>query len=98
MVFSSTAFLFAFLPAVLALYFLVPARFREGRNLILLAFSLFFYFYGEPKGIFVMLLSIAINYAAAWLIDRPGARHRRLLLAAAVAVNLGISCSTTSWP
>ena len=92
MVFSSTAFLFAFLPAVLALYFLVPARFREGRNLILLAFSLFFYFYGEPKGIFVMLLSIAINYAAAWLIDRPGARHRRLLLAAAVAVNLGILC------
>ena len=56
MVFSSMLFLFGFLPAVLAVYFLVPKRFRQARNLVLLAFSLFFYAVGEPKYIFVMLL------------------------------------------
>ena len=42
MVFSSISFLFVFLPLLLAVYFLLPARLREGRNLVLLLFSLFF--------------------------------------------------------
>ena len=40
MLFSSIPFAFYFLPAVLALYFVVPFRFK---NAVLLAFSLFFY-------------------------------------------------------
>ena len=43
MVFSSLSFLFLFLPALLAVYFLVPRRYREGRNAVLLLFSLGFY-------------------------------------------------------
>ena len=43
MVFSSISFLFVFLPLLLAVYFLLPARLREGRNLVLLLFSLFFF-------------------------------------------------------
>ena len=53
MVFSSTLFLFVFLPVVLLLYYLVKPCFQNG---ILLLASLLFYAYGEPKFIFVMLL------------------------------------------
>ena len=42
MVFSSLSFLFLFLPALLAVYYLVPRRYREVRNAVLLLFSLGF--------------------------------------------------------
>ena len=45
MLFSSNVFLFAFLPAVLMTYYLVPRHFRTP---VLLIFSLFFYGWGEP--------------------------------------------------
>ncbi len=90
MVFSSTLFLFVFLPAVLLLYYLVKPRFQNG---ILLLASLLFYAYGEPKFIFVMLLSIALNYLFALLIAHE--KHQtqpwcRFWMAAAVCSNLGI--------
>ena len=53
MVFSSLTFLFAYLPLTLALYFLTPPR---GRNFLLLAASLFFYGWGEPVYVSIMLL------------------------------------------
>ena len=46
MLFSSITFLFYFLPILLIVYFVVPKKFK---NLVLFIFSLFFYFYGEPK-------------------------------------------------
>mgnify|MGYP001203733514 len=46
MLFSSIPFLYYFLPLVLAVYFLTPARFR---NAVLLLASLIFYAWGEPK-------------------------------------------------
>lgn len=86
MVFSSFAFLFLFLPAVLVCYFLIPPRFRSARNLILLLFSLCFYLYGEPKGIGVMLGVIALSYVSAVVLDRTKTtRVRRLLMIAAIA-------------
>lgn len=90
MVFSSTLFLFVFLPVVLLLYYLVKPRFQNG---ILLLASLLFYAYGEPKFIFVMLLSIVLNYLFALLIAHE--KHqtppwRRFWMAAAVCCNLGI--------
>ncbi len=90
MVFSSTLFLFVFLPLVLLLYYLVKPQFQNG--LLLLA-SLLFYAYGEPKFIFVMLFSIAMNYLLALLIasKKFEAPHwRRFWMAAAVCGNLGI--------
>ena len=54
MLFSSISFLYYFLPAVLVLYFLVPFKFK---NLVLLAASLFFYFYGEPVYVILMVVS-----------------------------------------
>ena len=66
MVFSSTVFLFLFLPIVLALYFIVN---RPLKNIVLLAASLFFYAWGEPKYVLIMLLSIVLNYIFALLVD-----------------------------
>ena len=66
MVFSSITFLFAFLPSVLLAYYISP---RAVKNLILLVFSLFFYAWGEPKYIILMVLSIVIGYAMGVTID-----------------------------
>ena len=67
MIFSSLTFLFAYLPLTLAVYFLVPLRWR---NLILLLVSLFFYGWGEPVYITIMLLSILIDYTHGLLVEK----------------------------
>lgn len=59
MVFSSIPFLYYFLPLVLLIYYLVP---KKGKNLVLLIFSCVFYFYGEPKYIWLLLFSCVANY------------------------------------
>lgn len=59
MVFSSITFLFYFLPLLLLIYFLVP---EKCKNPVLLAASLLFYAWGEPVYIFLMLLSILVNF------------------------------------
>lgn len=62
MLFSSTTFLFIFLPIVLAVYFICPRKIRNG---VLLLASLLFYAWGEPKYILVMLATILVNYVLA---------------------------------
>ena len=59
MVFSSIPFLYYFLPAALLLYYLTPSR---GKNLVLLAESLFFYGYGEPRLLLLMAGDILQGY------------------------------------
>ena len=74
MVFSSLVFLLFFLPALLLVYYLVPARFRGLRNLILLGASLFFYWWGAGPLVLLMVLSISVNYVGGLLAgqrDRP---------------------------
>ncbi len=67
MLFSSIIFLYYFLPILLITYFVVPKKFK---NIVLLVFSLLFYFYGEPNYIYVLLLTCFINYVAALLIEK----------------------------
>lgn len=67
MVFSSTIFLFFFLPLTLMGYYILP---RKGRNTFLLLVSLFFYAWGEPNFILVMLFSIFMNYIFGLLVDK----------------------------
>ncbi len=67
MVFSSTTFLFVFLPVVLAFYFLPLFRKNEGRNLtyknaVLCVSSFLFYAWGEPVYIILMILSVVFNF------------------------------------
>ncbi len=89
MVFSSLVFLSVFLPAVLLLYWLLPSI--AGKNILLLAGSLLFYAYGEPVYVFLMAASSLFHYACALWICRYSS-WRRVILAAAVIVNLGLLC------
>ena len=84
MVFSSIIFAGAFLPAVFLLNLPLPIG---ASNLLLLAASLLLYAWGEPVYVLMLLGCIALNYALGRLIARG--RHKRALLAAAVAANLG---------
>ena len=68
MVFSSMTFVPLFLPLVLVLYY--ATRHPGIRNGVLLAFSLLFYAWGEPKWIFVMLLTVTVNYLCGLAISR----------------------------
>ena len=87
MVFSSTTFLFLFLPALLVAYFC-----RKGirwRNGVLLVFSLIFYSFGEPVWVLGMIGVTLINYFVALKIHRTKRkRTRKLLLAAGVVTSL----------
>ena len=87
MVFSSILFLFIYLPVVLAVYYIVPARFR---NLWLFAVNLVFYGWGEPVYILLMLFSIVLNYVSGRLIDRfrENRRRARTVLTVNTVVNL----------
>ena len=67
MLFSSIPFLYYFLPLVLAVYFLVP---KKGKNLVLLIASLFFYFYGEPVYVLLMIGACLSSYIHGLLIHR----------------------------
>ena len=89
MVFSSTIFLFAFLPLFLAVYFALP--WRSVKNVVLLAFSLVFYAWGEPVYVWLMVGSICANWVFALLIDRSGGgASRKLFLVLALAANLAV--------
>ena len=89
MLFSSTIFLFLFLPIVFLLYFLAKERYR---NVILLAASLYFYAYGEPKFIYVLLVSMTLNYFLALGIEKTENREkmRKTVLIVAIAVNVAV--------
>lgn len=67
MLFSSITFLYYFLPIVIISYFITP---KNKKNLVLLISSLIFYGWGEPKYIFIMLLSIIVNYILGLLIEK----------------------------
>ncbi len=88
MVFSSLHFLYLFLPSVMLLHLAVPRRFK---NHALLAASIYFYAWGEPVYVGLMLFSIAYNYLTGLQLGaRTRPSGRRVTLAGAVAVNLAI--------
>ena len=131
MVFSTTTFLFVFLPAVFVCYWLPDAwaivkgwfvsktskesenltnqnqsldgessdsietrphmsqKWRNYKNLVLLAFSILFYAWGEPAFVFVMILSIIANYSFGMAIDKHR-EHAKGLLWGAVGFNIGV--------
>jgi alginate O-acetyltransferase complex protein AlgI len=72
MLFPSLAFLFIFLPIFLILYFINSSS--TYRNILLLIASLFFYAWGEPVFVFMLILMILYNWAAARRIDRRNSR------------------------
>lgn len=86
MVFSSVLFLFRFLPIFMICYFLVPGRMK---NLILFAGSLFFYAWGEPVYVLLMLFSTVSDYIHGRLIDRfRGRKAAKAFLISSIVINL----------
>ena len=87
MLFSSITFLFLFLPIMLAVYYIAPFRLKNG---LLLIGSLFFYAWGEPVYIILMVLSILLNYFCGMDIENNSeneAKAKRSLIFA-VVVNI----------
>lgn len=88
MLFSSISFLYYFLPVVLAVYFAVPFRLK---NPVLLAASLFFYFWGEPVFVLVMLASCLSGYVHGLLIGHfKGRPAAKAFMISSVVVGLGM--------
>ena len=100
MVFSTILFLCVFLPIVIIGYYIVPAK---AKNIFLLLASLFFYAWGEPGFIRIMLFSILCNYGfgmAIWLLAERQAVYKekakrlqmwkKVAAALAIILNLGI--------
>lgn len=89
MVFSSILFLFRFMPAAFAIYYLVPKRFK---NFTLLVLSLIFYSWGEAKYFPIMIASIVVDYTASGLIEshRDNKLICRLGLIYSMVFNLGM--------
>lgn len=86
MLFSSSVFLWAFLPTVIIVNFFIKPKYS---NIWLLLVSLFFYAWGEPICVLLMLFSIVLNWSFGIWIDRTN-RYRKLLLVLCVVVNLAI--------
>ena len=91
MLFSSNIFLFAFLPVVLAAYFIAPVKFR---NFILFIASILFYSWGEPVYVFLMLFSAMFNYSMALDIHKAQRKGKtgKGTLVFTVIINLFILC------
>ena len=88
MLFSSIPFLYYFLPAVLAVYFMVP---RKLKNAVLLLFSLVFYGWGEPKLLFLMIFTIALFYLCGLAIGRAGEqRWKKFWLTVSVVISIAL--------
>ena len=83
MVFSSIIFLWVLLPCILLLYYVSPKPFKNG---ILTVFSLFFYAWGEPRYVVLMIFSVLLNYGFGRLVEKFG--KKRWLLALCVTLNL----------
>ena len=88
MVFSSSIFLFGFLPVTFFLYFVLFKRSRLWQNIMLLAVSLFFYAWGEPFCVFILIMSIVFSWLFGILIDRTSGGVKKLWLAAGIIFNV----------
>lgn len=91
MLFSSSVFLFFFLPAVILIYN-VFVKTRHSKNMFLLLASLAFYAWGEPWFVFVMMLSIMGNWFFGLLVDkhREEKTKARLIIIAMLIMNFSI--------
>ncbi len=88
MLFSNLSFIFYFLPIVLGLYFIVP---KPQKNWVLLAASLFFYFYGEPIYVFLMIGSIISGFLHGLWIERARNRqYAKLPLISSIVTSVGM--------
>jgi alginate O-acetyltransferase complex protein AlgI len=90
MVFSSLTFIFFFLPFALLVYYVSP---KKMKNIVLLIVSLFFYAWGEPIYIFLMIFSACVDYMHGLLIHKYRLTHKaraKAALISSLVVNIAI--------
>ena len=88
MVFSSTLFLFYFLPGFLLLYYAVPARFK---NAVALGASLGFYAWGGPSFLALFLGSVVLNFVLIrYMAAAPERWKQRIFLIMSIVLNVGM--------
>lgn len=88
MVFSSIVFLFYFLPIFFLIYFIADTRYK---NFVILSGSIFFYSWGAPKFIFVILGTTFIDYFLVRIMaDSKTKLLRNVLLCISLSLNLGL--------
>ena len=87
MVFSSTVFLFLFLPLVIMIYYNPFVKGRKFKNLFLLLASLFFYAWGEPVYVFLMLISISVTWILAFFLR---GRYKKVVLTVGIVYHVGV--------
>ncbi len=87
MVFSSSLFILYFLPAFLIIYFILPQKLK---NYFALLASIFFYAWGAPTFIFIVLGSITLDFYVVQRMNRSAGRKKNLLLAFSVVLNVGL--------
>jgi alginate O-acetyltransferase complex protein AlgI len=88
MVFSSISFIFYFLPLFLLLYFLVGQKYK---NTVILIGSIFFYAWGAPRFIFVILGTTVVDFYVVRTMDAAESRRKRIaLLVLSLSINLGL--------
>lgn len=85
MLFSSVFFISVFLPIVIITYYICPS---DKRNYVLLLSSFFFYAWGDAQFLWVMFLSILINYFGSLLISCSKQKIRKYLLVLFVVLDL----------
>ncbi|MFO8129166.1 MAG: MBOAT family protein [Bacteroidales bacterium] len=87
MVFSSSLFLLYFFPAFLIIYFLLG---RKYRNIFALLASIFFYSWGAPDFIFIVLGSIVLDFYIVQKMDRSTGSMKKWLISLSVMLNVGL--------
>ncbi len=91
MVFSSLLFLFRYLPIVMALYFILPKKYR---NALLFVASLIFYAWGEPIYVTLMIFSTLVDYTHGMLVqrykDKGNIRAAKWAVASSMIINLAL--------
>lgn len=92
MLFPSKIFLFVFLPVVLSIYYGLLRKTKEVKNIFLLLASLFFYAWGEPVYIWLMIVTILANYVYGILVNASRGKKIQsyIFLILMVLTNLGI--------
>jgi alginate O-acetyltransferase complex protein AlgI len=87
MVFSSSLFLFYFLPCFLLLYLLAPARLK---NAVALVASLLFYAWGGLNFLALFLASVVLNFYLIRLMDAAAGWQKRIYLTISILLNVGM--------
>ena len=87
MVYNNSLFLLYFLPIFLIIYYLM---YRKLRNILLLLASIFFYAWGAPKFVFVVMASVFFDYYIIQFMSSSKGRNTRLLFWLSILLNLGL--------